>query len=77
VEAGTGTHGPSWFALSRQDLPVIDAATVDVLGGVSHGAYVLEDAADPQVVLIATGSEVSLVVEAAKLLPEKGFARGW
>ena len=65
--------GPSWFALSRQDLPVIDAATVDVLGGVSHGAYVLEDAADPQVVLIATGSEVSLVVEAAKLLAGEGI----
>ena len=65
--------GPSWFALSRQDLPVIEAATVDVLGGVSHGAYVLEDAADPQVVLIATGSEVSLVVEAAKLLAGEGI----
>ena len=65
--------GPSWFALSRQDLPVIDAATVDVLGGVSHGAYVLEDVADPQVVLIATGSEVSLVVEAAKLLAGEGI----
>ncbi|MGD0737782.1 MAG: transketolase [Terracidiphilus sp.] len=65
--------GPSWFALSRQDLPVIDAASVDVLGGVSHGAYVLEDAADPQVVLIGTGSEVSLVVEAAKLLAGEGI----
>ena len=65
--------GPSWFALSRQDLPVIDAATVDVLGGVSHGAYVLEDVADPQVVLIGTGSEVSLVVEAAKLLAGEGI----
>jgi transketolase len=65
--------GPSWFALSRQDLPVIDPASVDVLGGVSHGAYVLEDVADPQVVLIATGSEVSLVVEAAKLLAGEGI----
>jgi transketolase len=65
--------GPSWFALSRQDLPVIDPASVDVLGGVSHGAYVLEDVADPQVVLIGTGSEVSLVVEAAKLLAGEGI----
>ena len=65
--------GPSWFALSRQDLPVIEPASVDVLGGVSHGAYVLEDVADPQVVLIATGSEVSLVVEAAKLLAGEGI----
>ena len=65
--------GPSWFALSRQDLPVIEPASVDVLGGVSHGAYVLEDVADPQVVLIGTGSEVSLVVEAAKLLAGEGI----
>jgi transketolase len=66
--------GPSFFALSRQDLPVIDPAAVDVLGGVSKGAYVLEDAAHPQVVLIATGSEVSAAVDAAKLLAAKGIA---
>jgi transketolase len=60
--------GPCFFALSRQDLPVIDPATHDVYGGVSKGAYVLEDAENAQVVLIATGSEVSLIVEAAKRL---------
>ena len=65
--------GPSFFALSRQDLPVIDAAVVDVLGGVSKGAYVLEDASNPQVVLIGTGSEVWVVVEAAKLLAAEGI----
>jgi len=58
--------GPSWFALSRQDLPVIDAGAVDVYAGVRKGAYVLEDAADPQVVLIGTGSEVAPAVEAAE-----------
>jgi transketolase len=65
--------GPSWFALSRQDLPVIDPAAVDVLGGVRHGAYVLEDVENPQVVLIGTGSEVQPVVEAAKLLAAEGI----
>jgi len=60
--------GPTFFALSRQDLPVIDATKHDVYGGVSKGAYVLEDAANPQVILIATGSEVSLAQSAAKLL---------
>jgi len=60
--------GPTFFALSRQDLPVIDAAKHDVYGGVSKGAYVLEDAVNPQVVLIATGSEVSLALSAAELL---------
>ena len=33
--------GPSFFALSRQDLPVIDPASVDVYAGVSKGAYIL------------------------------------
>jgi transketolase len=65
--------GPSWFALSRQDLPVIDAAKVDVLGGVSKGAYVLEDVANAQVVLIGTGAEVWAAVDAAKLLAAEGI----
>ncbi|MGA9672350.1 MAG: transketolase [Terracidiphilus sp.] len=65
--------GPSWFALSRQDLPVIDPATHDVYAGVSKGAYVLEDVEKPQVVLMATGSEVGVVVEAAKVLAGEGI----
>jgi transketolase len=66
--------GPSFFALSRQDLPVIDPAVHDVYAGVSKGAYVLEDAANPQLVLIGTGAEVWLCVEAAKLLQAEGIA---
>jgi transketolase len=66
--------GPSFFALSRQDLPVIDPAAQDVYAGVSKGAYVLEDAADPKVVLIGTGAEVWPCVEAAKLLAADGIA---
>jgi transketolase len=65
--------GPSFFALTRQDLPVIDPTAVDVYGGVSKGAYVLEDVANPQVLLMATGSEVSAIVEAAKLLAADGI----
>jgi transketolase len=66
--------GPSFFALSRQDLPVIDPATHDVYGGVSKGAYVLEDVPSPQVILIGTGSEVSLCVESKKQLDAQGIA---
>jgi len=66
--------GPCFMALTRQDLPVIDPATHDVYGGVSKGAYVLEDAAKPQVVLIGTGSEVWPAVEGAKLLAAEGIA---
>ncbi len=65
--------GPCFFALSRQDLPVIDPATHDVYAGVSKGAYVLEDAADPQVVLMGTGSELWPAVDAAKLLAAEGI----
>jgi len=64
---------PCFFALTRQDVPIIDTAAVDVLAGVSKGAYVLQDAADPQVVLIATGSEVWPAIDAAKLLAADGI----
>ncbi|HVZ84421.1 MAG TPA: transketolase [Terracidiphilus sp.] len=66
--------GPSFFALTRQDLPVIDPATHDVYSGVSKGGYVLEDAPNPQVVLIGTGSEVWVCIEAKKLLDAEGIA---
>jgi transketolase len=66
--------GPSFFALTRQNLPVIDASKVDVSGGVSKGAYVLADAADPKVILIGTGSEVWPCIDAKKLLEAEGIA---
>jgi transketolase len=65
--------GPSFFALSRQDLPVLDPATHDAYAAVSKGAYVLEDASKPQVVLIGTGAEVWPALEAAKLLAADGI----
>jgi transketolase len=65
---------PSFMALSRQDLPVIDAAKVDVLAGVSKGAYVVEDATDAKVILLGTGSELWACVDAAKLLAADGVA---
>jgi transketolase len=65
--------GPCFLALTRQDVPVIDASKHDIYGGVSKGAYVLEDVANPQVILIGTGSEVSLALGAAKLLVGEGI----
>ena len=53
---------------------MIDASKLDVFGGVSKGAYVLEDVANPQVILIGTGSEVWPAVDAAKLLGAEGIA---
>ena len=66
-------NGACFFALSRQDLPVIDSAAHEVYAGVSKGAYVLEDAANPQVILIGTGSEVWPCVDAKKLLEAEGI----
>jgi transketolase len=66
-------HGPAFFALTRQDLPVIDAGNRDIYANVSRGAYVLEDVANPQVILIGSGSEVWPAVNAAKLLAAEGI----
>ena len=63
---------PCFFALTRQDLPVIDPAAHNAYTAVSRGAYVLQDVDNPQVVLIGTGSEVWPVVDAAKLLAADG-----
>jgi transketolase len=65
---------PCFFAFTRQDVPVIDPAGRDIYAGVSRGAYIYADAPFPQLVLIGTGSELWLVVEAAKLLAAEGIS---
>ena len=65
--------GPAFFALTRQDVPVIDVSKRDMFASVSKGAYVLEDAANAKVILIAAGSEVSVALGAAKLLAADGI----
>jgi transketolase len=66
-------NGACFFALSRQDLPVIDASKVDVYAGVNKGAYVVENAENPQVILIGTGAEVWPCIDAKKLLEGEGI----
>ncbi len=64
---------PAFMALSRQDLPVIDPDKHDILNGVRHGAYILEQgSATPQIILLSAGSEVSLIVKAAAELKNQG-----
>ncbi len=65
--------GPSALALSRQNLPPLatDPALVD---SIRRGGYILSDAENPQVILIGTGSETSLAVEAKALLAAEGIA---
>ncbi|WP_372660036.1 transketolase [Amycolatopsis kentuckyensis] len=67
-------HHPSGLALTRQNVPVLEGTSAE---GVAKGGYVLADfgkADDEHVVLIATGSEVQLAVEAGKKLAEEGVA---
>ena len=66
------TDRPSALILSRQNLPVLDRAQFAPADGVERGGYVLADCdGDPHVILIATGSELSLAVEASKALQAK------
>jgi transketolase len=62
-------EGPTAFALSRQNLPILDPDAIPA-DAIERGAYVLRDAegGDPQLILIGTGSEVSICLEAADAL---------
>ncbi len=66
--------GPTALILTRQDLPVLEATAALAATGVPRGAYVLAEPSDGtvQVVLLATGSEVALCIDAAALLAEAG-----
>jgi transketolase len=67
------SDGPSAFILSRQKLPVLEGTAERAEAGVARGAYVLVDEpGDLDLVLIGTGSEVSVCVEAQKTLAESG-----
>ena len=68
-------NGPTVLVLSRQDLPVLDRRRLAPADGVRRGGYVLLEASrHPDVILIGTGSEVHIALEAAGLLEEKGVA---
>ncbi|UVH52509.1 transketolase [Pseudomonas sp. CBSPBW29] len=68
------THRPTCVVLSRQNLPTLDRTKYAAASGTSRGAYVLAGAEKPQVILMATGSEVSLAVEAYEQLKAEGVA---
>jgi transketolase len=74
LRIAVASEGPTALILSRQNLPVL-SGTEEHAGDVERGAYVLVDAGDdPDVVIIGTGSEVSICVEAAELLADEGIA---
>jgi len=68
-------HEPAVLVLSRQALPTLDRTVYAAASGVSRGAYVLADAADgrPDVLLLASGSEVALCVGAYEQLKAEGI----
>ncbi|MBM2803862.1 MAG: Transketolase [Deltaproteobacteria bacterium] len=68
-------HEPVALALTRQALPTLDRTKYGAAAGLAKGAYILADAegAKPQVILIGTGSEVSLCVEAYEQLQKDGI----
>ncbi|MFC6340019.1 transketolase [Pseudomonas sp. CCM 7891] len=68
------THRPSCMVLSRQNLPTLDRTKYAAASGARRGAYVLAGAENPEIILMATGSEVSLAVEAYEQLKTDGVA---
>ncbi|MFP4017152.1 MAG: transketolase family protein, partial [Halanaerobiales bacterium] len=72
VKAMENTEGPTALILTRQGLPLLTEGKA--LDGVNKGAYILRDTENPDVVLMASGSEVSLAVEVADILEGKDKA---
>src|SRR5262249_5910329 len=67
-------HGPVAFALTRQNLPILAETAEKAREGVARGAYVLHDPeGTPDLLLLATGSEVSLALDSAKKLADEGI----
>jgi transketolase len=68
-------HKPAVLALSRQPLPTVDRSKYAAASGLARGAYVLADApgGNPEVILIGTGGELSLAVDAHEKLLAEGI----
>ncbi len=69
------SKGPTALILTRQGLPILDREVCAPADGLERGAYVLKDPADgtPDMILMATGSEVQLVLTAAAELSDRGI----
>jgi transketolase len=65
------TDGPVALILTRQPVPVLDRSQLAPAEGVQRGGYILQDVDDPETILVATGSEVGMALDAAKLLADK------
>ena len=72
-EAVRRKNGPSTLIFSRQNLPYMERSEVQI-ADIARGGYVLQDAPNAQIILIATGSEVELAVKSAATLAAQGVA---
>src|SRR5699024_2258028 len=71
-KAALAAKGPSALIFTRQKLPIIDASIYSSTEGLQKGAYIISDCEEkPEIILIASGSEVQLVLEAQKVLKKK------
>lgn len=68
------SHGPTALSLTRQGLATFDRAQMAPAKMAALGAYVLNDADDPAAILMGSGSEVHIALEAQSLLEKKGIA---
>jgi transketolase len=69
------TYGPTLMAFTRQNVPILNRSKYAAASGLRKGAYVLADLGEkPDIILMATGSEVSLIVEAGEKLHADGVS---
>ncbi len=79
IEGGAhhdGRQGPVALLLTRQNVPVLDRSKLAPASGLRRGAYILSEAPDgkPDIILIGTGSEVAICLQAQAVLAEQGVA---
>ncbi|WP_158735834.1 transketolase [Alteribacillus sp. YIM 98480] len=72
-QALTSGNRPTVLALSRQGLPALDLSVDEAAAGVEHGAYVVKDHPEADLLLLATGSEVSLALNVQAQLEKEGY----
>ena len=72
-------HGPAAIVLTRQNVPVLDRSRYAPASGLARGAYVLADAPDgrPELLLLATGSEVHLASPPTRRSQRRASASAW
>jgi transketolase len=67
-------HGPTALALTRQSVPTLDRSRYAAAEGARRGAYVVSDADHPRIILIGTGSELQLALQAQEQLAGRNVA---